>query len=308
MAITVHPVNHDFVAEVCDVDLSQPLSQEDLKAIKDAFWKYAVLVFPAQELTQQQHINFGQVFGRVEADRIVDNKNQKSRFGNEFSDVSNLDAEGRIWSADSRQREYKAANRLWHTDSSFRFTPGLCSLLYGRSIPPVGGQTEFTDERAAYDALSDATRARLEGLVGEHSLAVSRKRGGYTKFTDEEYRRAVRVPQLLVRTIPETGRKSLYLASHIGRIYGLSEAESDRLLEELMAHATQRQFVYSHRWRPNDLVMWDNRCTMHRGMDYDDLRFVRDMRRVTIADIGNSCEQAGVPLPARYQSLAAASH
>ncbi len=301
MAISVHPVSSNFVAEVCDVDLSQELSETDLSAIKNAFWKYSVLIFPGQELSQQQHLNFGLRFGPVEADRIVDNKNQKSRFGNEFSDVSNLDAEGRIWAADSRQREYKAANRLWHTDSSFRFTPGLCSLLYGRSIPPVGGQTEFTDERAAYDALDMGVRARLAGLVGEHCLAVSRKRGGYAKFTEEEYRRAVRVPQLLVRTIPESGRKSLYLASHIGRIYGMSETESDRLLEELMAHATQRQFVYSHRWRPNDLMMWDNRCTMHRGMDYDDLRFVRDMRRVTIADIGNTCERAGVPLPADYQ-------
>jgi len=305
MTITVHPASSNFVAEVCDVDLSQSLSQEDLAAIKEAFWKYSVLVFPGQELSQQQHVSFGQVFGRVEADRIVDNKNQKSRFGNEFSDVSNLDAQGRIWAADSRQREYKAANRLWHTDSSFRFTPGLCSLLYARSIPPVGGQTEFADEYAAYDALSDATKSRLEGLVAEHSLAVSRRRSGFVKFTDEEYRRAARVPQLLVRTIPESGRKALYLASHIGCIYGMSEAESDRLLEELMAHATQRRFVYSHRWRQNDLVMWDNRCTMHRGMDYDDLRFVRDMRRVTIADIGNSCEQDGVPLPAQYQGAAA---
>jgi alpha-ketoglutarate-dependent 2,4-dichlorophenoxyacetate dioxygenase len=309
MAITVHPVSSTFVAEVCDVDLSQPLTPEDASAIKEAFWKYAVLIFPAQELTQQQHVNFGQVFGRVEADRIVDNKDQKSRFGNEFSDVSNLDAEGRIWAADSRQREYKAANRQWHTDSSFRFTPGKCSLLYARSIPPVGGQTEFTDERAAYDALDEKTKTRLQGLVGEHCLATSRKRGGFTRFTEHEYQRAARIPQLLVRTVPESGRKTLYLAAHVGRIYDLAEAESDQLLEELTEHATQRQFVYSHRWREKDLVMWDNRCTMHRGMDYDDLRWARDMRRVTIADVGNTCELANVPLPEEYRSrMAAARH
>ena len=307
MAITVHPVTSTFVAEVCDVDLSKPLPAEDLAAIKSAFWKYAVLIFPGQELTQQQHLDFGRQFGRVESGRIVDNTQQKSRFGNEFSDVSNLDAEGRIWEADSRQREYKAANRLWHTDSSFRFTPGMCSLLYARSIPPVGGQTEFTDERAAYDALDAATRARLAELIGEHCLATSRRLGGFSRFTDEEYQRAERVPQLLVRTVPESGRKTLYLAAHVGGIYDMPEKESAGLLQQLMAHATQRQFVHSHRWREKDLVMWDNRCTMHRGMEYDDLRWARDMRRVTIADAGNSCELAGVKLPVRYLAAVAAA-
>jgi alpha-ketoglutarate-dependent 2,4-dichlorophenoxyacetate dioxygenase len=193
---------------------------------------------------------------------------------------------------------YKAGNRLWHTDSSFKYRPGLCSLLYSRTVAPVGGHTEFADLRAAYDALPEAMKRRLEGLVAEHSIATSRRKSGFTDFSAEEARRLPPVPQVLVRTIPQGGRRSLYVASHAGRVFELPDAEGRALLEELIAHATQRQFVYTHRWRPRDLVMWDNRCTMHRGTDYDDLRFVRDMRRATVSDVANTCEQEGIPAPA----------
>jgi alpha-ketoglutarate-dependent 2,4-dichlorophenoxyacetate dioxygenase len=193
---------------------------------------------------------------------------------------------------------YKAGNRLWHTDSSFRFLPGLCSLLYSRTVAPLGGHTEFADQRAAYDALPDQMKRRLEGLVAEHCIAYSRRKSGFYDFTGDEARKLPPVPQMLVRTIPQNGRKSLYLASHIGRIFEMPDADAHALLQELMAHTTQRQFVYTHRWRPHDLVMWDNRCTMHHGTDYDDLRWVRDMQRATVTDVANTCEQEGVALPA----------
>jgi len=298
MAITVYPVTPSFVAEVGDVDLSKPLAAADLAAIKSAFWKYSVLIFPDQDITPDQHVDFSQKFGPVESDRVLDPKHNPHRLAAAFADISNLDADGKIWAEDSRQRMYKAGNRLWHTDSSFKYKPGLCSLLYSRTVAPVGGHTEFADQRAAYDALPDAMRQKLEGLVAEHSIATSRLRSGFTEFTADENKRLPPVPQLLVRTIPESGRKSLYVASHAGRIFEMPEAEGRALIDGLIAHTTQRQFVYTHRWRPNELVMWDNRCTMHRGTDYDDLRWVRDMRRVTISDIANSCEQAGVPIPA----------
>ncbi|HEX3171782.1 MAG TPA: TauD/TfdA family dioxygenase, partial [Burkholderiales bacterium] len=221
-----------------------------------------------------------------------------SRFTGAFADISNLAADGKIWGETSRQRMYKMGNRLWHTDSSFKFLPSLCSLLYGRTVAPVGGHTEFADQRAAYDALPDSMKKKLDGLVTEHCIAYSRRRSGFAEFTEEEQCRLPPVPQMLVRTIPQNGRKSLYVASHAGKIFGMSDAEGGALIDELIAHTTQRQFVYTHRWRPNELVMWDNRCTMHRGTDYDDLRWVRDMRRVTISDVANSCEQAGVPIPA----------
>ena len=294
MALEIRPVTEHFVAEVGDIDLSQKLSAADEAAVKAAFWRYAVLVFPGQKLTPQQHIEFSKLFGPIETDRVLDQKVTPHRLDPSFADISNLSPDGRIWKEDSRQRMYKAGNKLWHTDSSFKFRPGLCSLLYSRTIAPVGGHTEFADQRAAYDALPEAIRQRLAGLVAEHSIATSRRKSGFADFNEDESRRLPPVPQVLVRTIPQSGRKSLYVASHAGRIFGMPDAQARELLEELVAHTTQRQFVYTHRWRPHELVMWDNRCTMHRGTDYDDLRWVRDMRRVTVSDVANTCEQAGV--------------
>lgn len=298
MGITTIPVTPDFVAEVGDVDLSRPLADDDLAAIKAAFWKYAVLVFPQQTLSQDQQLAFAQHFGPIETDRTLDPKATPSRFSGAFADISNLAADGKIWGETSRQRMYKAGNRLWHTDSSFKRLPSICSLLYAETVVPLGGRTEFADQRAAYDALSEATKKKLQGLVAEHWIATSRRRSGFMEFTEEEQRRLPPVPQVLVRTIPQNGRKSLYVASHAGRIWGMPDATGRGLIDELIAHVTQRQFVYTHRWRPHELVMWDNRCTMHRGTEFDDLRWVRDMRRVTVSDVANSCEQEGVPLPA----------
>lgn len=298
MAITVCPVTPEFAAEVGDVDLTAPLSESDFDAIRDAFWKYAVLIFPGQTLTPQQHLAFSVRFGPVEKERTLDAKATPSRFSGEFADISNLTAEGRIWGETSRQRMYKAGNKLWHTDSSFKRLPSLCSLLYSRSIAPIGGHTEFADQRAAYAALPGAMKQRLGGLIAEHWIAHSRRRCGFTEFNEDEMRRLPPVPQALVRTIAQTGRRTLYVASHAGRIYGLPDEEGRALIDELIAHVTQRQFVYTHRWRPNELVMWDNRCTMHRGTDFDDLRWVRDMSRVTISDVANSCEQEGLAVAA----------
>ena len=298
MAITVMPVTPDFVAEIGDVDLSQVLPAADLAAIKQAFWTYAVLVFPQQKLTQAQQLEFAGLFGPIERDRTLDPKATPSRFSGAFADISNLSAEGKIWGETSRQRMYKAGNKLWHTDSSFKRLPSICSLLYAETVAPVGGNTEFADQRAAYDALPEATQRKLQGLVVEHWIATSRRRSGFSEFTEEEQKRLPPVPQVLVRTIPQSGRKSLYVASHAGRIWGMPDAEGRDLIDGLIAHVTQRQFVYTHRWRPNELVMWDNRCTMHRGTNFEDLRWVRDMRRVTVSDVANSCEQEGVPVPA----------
>lgn len=298
MSVTIYSVTPNFVAEVGDVDLSKPLADDDLSAIKQAFWRYAVLIFPEQNLTPEQHVAFSEHFGPVEVDRVLDPSVTPHRLGVSFADISNLAPDGKIWAEDSRQRMYKAGNKLWHTDSSFKYRPGLCSLLYSRTVAPVGGHTEFADQRAAYDALPDAMKKKLEGLIAEHSIATSRRRSGFTDFKEDESKRLPPVPQLLVRTIPENRRKSLYVASHAGRILGMPEAEGRSLIDQLIAHATQRQFVHTHRWRVRDLVMWDNRCTMHRGTDYDDLRWVRDMQRTTVSDLANTCEQEGVAVPA----------
>jgi len=298
MAIIVCPVTPGFVAEIGDVDLSVTLEPADLLAVKEAFTTYAVLIFPDQHLSQDQHLDFARNFGPLETTIALFRKDAKLRVRKEFADVSNLDPDNKVWGENSRRRMFELGNRLWHTDSSFKRVPARASLLYARSIPPIGGHTEFADERAAYDALPEETKRRLHGLVAEHSIFNSRARLGFTEFSDEEREGMPPVPQALMRVIPESGRKSLYLASHAGRILGMPEPEGRALIDGLIAHATQRQFVYTHRWRVHDLVIWNDRCTMHRGSEFDDLRFKRDMQRATASDIANSCEQESLAVAA----------
>lgn len=298
MSITVMPVTESFAAEIGDVDLSQPLADETFDAIERAFDQYAVLVFPDQHLQAEQHLDFARRFGPLETSIAVYRGDETLRVRPEIADVSNLNAKDQIWGVNSRLRLFQLGNRLWHTDSSFKRVPAKCSLLYARAIPPVGGHTEFADLRAAYDALSQATKRRIEGLVAEHSIQYSRARLGFTRFNEEEKRAMPPVPQVLVRTHPGSKRKTLYIASHAGRIIGMPDAEATDLLDELTAHATQRQFVYTHRWRVHDLVMWDDRCTMHRGTAFDDLRWRRDMQRATVSDVAPTCEQEGVAVAA----------
>ena len=291
MAITLYPVKPDFMAEIGDVDLRQPLSEEDQKAIKEAFIQYSVLVFPGQELTSAQHIAFAELFGPMEQNiNTYADEVKKYRIDTRIADVSNLGDENEILAANSRKRMSGLANRLWHTDSIFRQLPARASLLYGRAIAPVGGRTEFADMRAAYDALSDSMKRKIDDMVVEHSIFHSRAKLGFTDFTARERESLPPAKQVLVRTIPETGRRNLYLASHAMRVIGMSDEESEKLFKELTEHAVQPQFVLSHRWRLNDLVVWDNRCTMHRGTDFDDQRWKRDVQRATVSDIGNTVE------------------
>ena len=302
MAISIYPITSSFAAEIGDVDLAQPLDAATVGAIKQAFWDYAVLIFPGQELTEAQHLEFAMHIGPIEPSIGAYRPDAKLRLRPDMVDVSNLNSRNEIWGETSRVRLLNLGNRLWHTDSSFKYLPARASILYGRSIAPIGGHTEFADLRAAYDALPAEMKKRVEGLIAEHALAYSRKRTGYA-LNETENKELPPVPQMMVRTIPENGRKSLYIASHIGHIFGMSDGEAMPLVDRLIAHATQRQFVYTHRWRLHDLVMWDDRCTMHRGTAFDDLKWTRDMHRATVSDIANTCEQAGISVPASpYQA------
>jgi alpha-ketoglutarate-dependent 2,4-dichlorophenoxyacetate dioxygenase len=296
--MVVYPVTDDFAAEIGDVDLSMPLSSADLAGIEAAFNKYAVLVFADQHLSTDQHLDFARSFGPLETTIHTARKDANLRVRPEIADVSNLDPNEVIWGEQSRKRMFEMGNRLWHTDSSFRRLPAKASLLYSRSIPPVGGQTEFADMRAAWDALPEEMKSRLRGKVAEHAIMYSRMKLGFTDFSDEEWQTLPPVPQALVRRHPGSGRTGLYLASHAGKIFGMKDDEAKALLQNLVEHATRRQFVYTHRWRVYDLVMWDNRCTMHRGRPYDDLRWPRDMQRATVSDVAPSCEQEGIAQPA----------
>ena len=292
MAATVWPVTDSFAAEIGDVDLAN-LSDADFAIIEDAFARYAVLAFPDQKLAQGEHVAFAKRFGPIDKSMIVQLDNQKQRVPVEIADVSNLDPEGKIMAVDNRLRLFQLGNQLWHTDSAFKHVPAKASLLYQRSIAQTGGQTEFADMRAAWDALPEALKAKAEGKIAEHAIAYSREKLGFP-MSDSEKAQLPPVQQVLVRTHPATGRRNLYLAAHAGRIVGMSDEAGQALVQELTDFATQRQFVYTHRWRVNDLVMWDNRCTMHRGKPFDDQRWARDAQRATVEDVANTLEQEGI--------------
>ncbi len=298
MTIALAPITENFAAEIGDVDLSVPLNAADRTAMEAAFDRYSVLVFPDQHLSVEQHLDFARNFGPLETSVHAARSDAKLRLRPDLGDISNLALDDKVWGEEDRRRMYEMGNRLWHTDSSFKRVPAKASLLYAYTIPPIGGQTEFADMRAAYDALDDTMKQRLQGLVAEHAIMYSRARLGFTDFSDEERRTYPPVPQTMVRRHPGSGRMGLYVASHAGRIFGMAGEEANALLQQLIEHATQRQFVYTHRWRVNDLVMWDNRCTMHRGKPYDDLRWPRELQRATVADVAPTCEQEGIPIPA----------
>lgn len=287
--VTVTALQPGFGAEVRGVDLRKPVSPAAFRGIEAAFNQYAVLMFPGQDITDAQQIAFSELFGPQEP---VANYNgvKKFRLEGTISDLSNLSPDGKIWGEESERRLFNRGNLLWHTDSSFKHVPALASMLSAREIPPVGGETEFCDERAAYDALPQATKARIEDLVVEHSIFHSRSLLGVTTFHPATVKAMPPVQQRLVRRHPGSGRKTLYLASHASHVIGWPADEGRALIEELMAFATQPQFVLQHRWRVHDLVMWDNRCTMHRGREYDDLKYRRVMHRTTVADHTNTLE------------------
>ena len=293
MAISVFPVFEDFAAEVGDVDLAQPQDEAVIASVRAAFAQYAVLVFPGQHLAEADHLRFAQWFGPLETTIGSFRDHTQLRTSDKIADVSNLDTNEAIWGADSRQRMFQLGNRLWHTDSSFRHVPARASALYARSIAPVGGQTEFADLRAAFDALSVERQVALRPLVARHSIFHSRAKLGFSNFSEAERQALPEVRQRLVRRLPEQDRECLYLASHIGGIEGMDDVAAQALVEDLCAHATQRAFRYVHRWRQGDLVIWDNRCTMHRATDFEDLRWPRDMQRATVEDVGNTLEVDG---------------
>lgn len=283
MPVAIRKLHPLFVGEVTGVDLTQPISREDAAAIEAGMDEYAVLVFPNQDITDEQQLAFAQNFGERENRKggTVTRK-EDYRLTSGLADVSNLGKDGKPLPKDNRTHLFNLGNCLWHSDSSFRAIPAKFSLLSARVVNPNGGNTEFADMRAAYDALDDATRAEIEDMICEHSLMTSRGVLGFVDYTDEEKEMFKPVRQRLVRTHPVHGRKSLYLSSHAGSILGMSVPEARLLLRDLNEHATQPQFVYVHRWTLHDLVMWDNRQTMHRVRRYDQSQ-PRDMRRATVA-------------------------
>jgi alpha-ketoglutarate-dependent 2,4-dichlorophenoxyacetate dioxygenase len=291
MSVTMRQIGPCFAAEVAGIDLRKPLSTDEVAAVHQGMDRYAVLVFHGQDLDDGQQLAFTRSLGDIEhaigtSLRAAD----ELRLPTTFADVSNLDKHNQVFARDDRRRLFAIGNRLWHSDSSFKAVPAKYSLLHARSVPSRGGNTEFAYMPAAYDALDEETKAAAGDLVCEHSQIYSRQQLGFTDFTDEERARFKPVLQRLVRTHPTTGRKSLYLSSHAGGIVGWPVPEARAFLKDLNEHATQREFVYAHKWTVGDLAMWDNRQTMHRARPFP-VHEPRDMRRTTLVGDGMTVPQ-----------------
>ncbi|MDI1287964.1 MAG: TauD/TfdA family dioxygenase [Reyranella sp.] len=295
MTISIQPIdpaNRDFFAgEVSGIDLTRRLSDAEVAAVHAGMDRFGVLVFHDQQLSDDQQLAFSRQLGPLEQATGDIAAPQDRRMSMDLNDISNLDKHGEVLPRDDRRRLFGLGNQLWHSDSSFKDVPAKYSLLSARKIPPTGGNTEFADMRAAYDALDDATKREVGDLICAHSQIFSRGILGFDDFTEAERQKWAPVRQRLVRRHPTTGRLSLYLASHAGGIEGWPIPEARAFLRDLTEHATQRKFVYAHVWRPWDLVMWDNRVTMHRARRYDP-KEVRDMRRTTLTNEVSSLEQA----------------
>jgi alpha-ketoglutarate-dependent 2,4-dichlorophenoxyacetate dioxygenase len=272
---TLHPL---FVAEITDIDLTVPLAREDFRTIWDAFNEHQILVFRDQPFDDTSQIAFSRNFGALETMEAHASNNWKP---GHIAVMTNLDAKGNLLPLDHPSMIHRLRNESWHTDSSFKPIAALCSLLSGRIVPPVGGNTEFASARAAYAALPEERKKALEGLTVVHRVAEPNKLDD--DAYSEEQRKRLTVTHPLVRTNPVNGRKNLYVGSHAQEILGMSREEGRRILDELTEFCTQPQFVYSHPWREHDLVIWDNRCTLHRATTFDKTKYRRKLHRTTVA-------------------------
>ena len=288
----LHPL---FAAEARGADLSQPIDAPMVDAIWQAIDRYAVVVFRGQRLDDTQLRDFAARFGPLEIGRAAANATRRRLKHPEIGDISNLDEDGRLRERDDRRRLDMLGNRLWHTDASYMPVPVVLGMLHAVAVPPPsalgGGETEFADMRAAYDALPEKMKDAIDRLIAEHDITWSRGQIGFTEFAPGEREKYPPSRQRLVRRHPGSGRKTVYLSAHASHIVGWPVADGRILLYDLNLHATRPEFVYSHQWRVGDLVIWDNRDTMHRGRPHDD-SFPRDLRRATTLDTGSTLDEA----------------
>ncbi len=291
MNLSFRPLHPLFAAEASTIDLRNVADSDTLAQLRVGMDQYAVLVFRDQAFADSEQLDFAQRFDGQLHSKTGIAALYNNRFGNEaLTDISNVDETGEILSTNDRRRAYALGNRLWHADATFQDPPGRYSMLHARILPPVAADTEFADTRAGYDALAPEMKARLEGLKAHHSIAHSRKTLGFNFSEDEEDRLRGAIHPL-VRALPY-GRKALYIASHASRIVDWPVPDGRLLLLDLMEHATQREFVYAHSWRAGDLVIWDNRCTLHRARPFDDAKYKRELRRVTTLDLPRTAAHA----------------
>jgi alpha-ketoglutarate-dependent 2,4-dichlorophenoxyacetate dioxygenase len=285
MKILFKKLHPTFVAELSPIDLREINDDVILKHLQKAMSEYGVLVFKAQQLSLQDQLDFAQRLDGVLHTKTSNSVLSKNRFGNDaLTDISNVAHDGEIMAANDRRRMNNISNRIWHTDASFENPAGRYSMLCARTIPSVRADTEFADMRSAYDLLDDQMKVSIENLHVYHSIVYSRHTMGFD-FSPEERAKLPGANHPLVRTIENSSRKALYLASHADHVVEWPIPEGRLLLRDLIEHATKPQFVYSHQWTVGDLVIWDNRTTMHRGRPFDDKTYKRELTRVTTLDI-----------------------
>ncbi len=290
--LQVAPLHPVIGGRVHGLDLRRPISAEQVAAVDAAMDRFAVLVIPGQILDDEMQSVFAAHFGKIEDVPTAVDQERRRLPNKHINDISNLGTDGKLLPADDRRRMYNLGNLLWHSDSSFKPVPAKYSMLHARVIPPEGGETEFADMRAAWDALPPKMKLKIHDLVCDHSVIFSRAQLGFDAFSAEEIARCTPSAQRLVRRHESSGRVSLFLSAHIGRIHGWPTPEALALIRELTEFATQPQFVYRHAWTVHDLVIWDNRCTMHRGRSYESNIHPRDLRRVTVEGSASSLQQA----------------
>jgi alpha-ketoglutarate-dependent 2,4-dichlorophenoxyacetate dioxygenase len=288
--LTVKPLHPLFVAEVTDIDLTVPVARDEFRAIWEAFNEYEILVFRDQPFNDETQIAFSRNFGALETMEAHAANNYNP---GHIAVMTNLDAKGDLLPLDDPGMIHRLRNEAWHTDSSFKAVPALCSMLSGREVPPVGGNTEFASARAAYAAFADERKAALDDLICIHRVAEPSNVDdpGYS----EEQRKRLTVQHPLVRTNPVNGRKNFYVGSHAQEVLGMPDEAAHALIVELTTFCTQPQFVYSHQWRQHDLVIWDNRCTLHRATTFDKTRYRRNMHRTTVAGVAPDSDLAAMP-------------
>jgi len=275
----LHPL---FAARLTGLDLRTPLDSDEFELLNQAQDRFGLLLFPDQPLSDAQLLAFAGQFGPLQTTALMgDAENHLIR-------VTNLDTAGNILPKGDGYRARMEANRLWHTDSTYLPVRATLSMLLARIVPPSGGETEFCDTRVAYESLTEQRKAGLGHLVARHSLAHSRRLTGFSGWTAQELQRLPPpVPRSLVQRHEGSGRNALCLASHIESVDGMTNEQAEALLAELTERATEPPHVYRHRWSVSDLLIWDNRCTMHRLCPYDEYGVKRQLVSTRVLDTGN---------------------
>jgi alpha-ketoglutarate-dependent 2,4-dichlorophenoxyacetate dioxygenase len=284
----IESIHAEFGARISGVDLSRPLDDEEFVRIDLAINQYSLLLFEYQQMNDDRHLEFSHRFGQLEEEHVSYYSSGEVTY---IGHIGNIDADGNMISA--RQIKSSTGNEMWHSDSSFREIPAMYSILCAYEVPAEAGETEFASARAAYQRLDQAIRDRIDGRVGIHDYIYSRTKVGEDAVTQGQRTYMHPVRQRLVRQNPVTGEKNVFVGSHVKQIEGMADDEAKALIEQLIKEIARPQSVYRHRWRAGDVVIWDNRCTLHRGCGYDAEKYRRRMHQTRVRGI---CPSIAEPL------------